>query len=197
MKTKLPLILLVALALGLTHLAVAQIYFLNLSTGTTGGDSGYVGGGKINTNFVYVQAEIGTNTAAILALAGTNTWLSLRIDTNATDIAALQLALASGFIVTNAGSNYTLHGTFTGDGTGLTIQGTNLATASVNTNALDSPSLNLLLAPYAAPGGGIAFPGGQSGISSLGRFWQLDETVSGQTNYLHLNTGIPTWTTSP
>ena len=98
MKTK--LILLFAL---LAQLAGAQIQYIVISTGTTGGDNGAVGGAKINTNFWYLQNEILTNQTALGTLTTTNTWLSLRIDTNTAAISSILTQLASGVYETNGG----------------------------------------------------------------------------------------------
>ena len=77
MKTK--LILLCAL---LAQLAGAQIQYIVISTGTTGGDNGAVGGAKINTNFWYLQNEILTNQTALGTITTTNNPLDVAINGN-------------------------------------------------------------------------------------------------------------------
>jgi len=183
------------LALGITASAQTNIQYLTISTGTNGGDSGAVGGAKINTNFWFVQGEI-------VSLLASNGVVSATLMSATGTIAAIQAQIAPGGQMDFDSSN------IYSDGSGDIFAKYIKASLEDSTNSTGSagfvPIANgdgtwFWTAPLVTSdgAGGIVFLTGNSGVDSAGHYWQMDETTGGQTNYLHLNSGVATWTTSP
>ena len=73
----------------------AQIQTINIGS-TSGGDTGDVGGTKINNNFAYVETQLGSNTASIASLT-----------TNLAAVTAIATNTATNMVFTATGTAYT------------------------------------------------------------------------------------------
>ena len=123
------------------------------SSTTYYGDNALTWSSKDNSNTVFFAnwlAGLTTsqNTFSNASVVASNSLLvlTLTVNTNTTNIASIQSTLAgitngSMNFVMNHGTNYTLGGTFAGDGTALLLNGTNLQSGTVNSNAFDPGTL--------------------------------------------------------
>ena len=151
------LIILLALITGLT--ASALPYAVDTTTpsvinGVTHyGDIFPVPWNKLNSNTVWLVTWLTNLNAGLITVSNTATSntvsfavLNLQVGTNTLAISNL-VVIVNGMTnrvansVTNNGTGYTLTGTWYGDGTWLALNGTNLASGTVNTNALDAATL--------------------------------------------------------
>jgi hypothetical protein len=151
------LIILLALITGLT--ASSTPYAVDTSTpsvisGVTHyGDIFPVPWNKMNSNSVFFATWLTNLNAGLITVSNTATsntvsfaLVNLQTGTNTTAISNLTVLVNSltnrvANSVTNTGTGYTLTGTWYGDGTWLALNGTNLASGTVNTNALDAATL--------------------------------------------------------
>ena len=152
----------ILLVLMFPMVALAQPYLIDQTTphGTGSsttyyGDNALTWSSKDNSNTVFFAnwlAGLTTsqNTFSNASVVASNSLLvlTLTVNTNTTNIASIQSTLAgitngSMNFVMNHGTNYTLGGTFAGDGTALLLNGTNLQSGTVNSNAFDPGTLQL------------------------------------------------------
>jgi hypothetical protein len=140
----------------ITGICTNTAYSYTNHSGRFVGDTLPVAFGKINNNFTYVQSGILSNSIAITLINNQLTYFG----TNS---------------VTNNSSTANLGGTFSGNGQRLTINGTNLVTGTVNSNALDAATLALL------GSGGGALP---------------TNVVMSSVQYTAYNTNFAFWATS-
>ena len=150
----------ILLVLMFPMVALAQPYLIDQTTphGTGSsttyyGDNALTWSSKDNSNTVFFAnwlAGLTTsqNTFSNASVVASNSLLvlTLTVNTNTTNIASIQSTLAgitngSMNFVMNHGTNYTLGGTFAGDGTALLLNGTNLQSGTVNSNAFDPGTL--------------------------------------------------------
>lgn len=172
MKTKI-----IALLIALVVSAQAQPFSVDTTTTTiiSGvthyGDLFPVPWNKVNSNTVFFTQWSSNLNAGLIVVSNTATSntvalavVSLQVGTNTTALAALSALVNSmtnkvNNAVTNTGSGYTLGGTWTGDGTALTINGANLTSGTVNSNALDTATLAWLQSAF-VPGSAMNFDAG-------------------------------------
>lgn len=123
--------------------------------------------GYVNNNFTFVENQLSTNIFFL-------NYLSNRFGL---------------LTITNGGTNYTLGGTFIGNGQKLIINGTNVVSATLNSNALDTASMAWL---------GTAFNVVPDTAGNGGTTIHVKAQDNGADMYIHVTSlGVMTATGSP